>query len=42
VVEIASLEIFQDFQIEFIERIGTSIASSVSAAFAGQLKKVKT
>ncbi len=31
VIEIASLEIFQEFQIEFIERIGTSIASSLSA-----------
>jgi hypothetical protein len=29
VLEIASLEIFQDFQVEFVERIGTSIASSL-------------
>ncbi len=28
VIEIASLEILQDFQIEFVERIGSSIASS--------------
>ncbi len=31
VVEIASLEVFEDYQIEFIERIGTSIASSLAA-----------
>lgn len=35
VIEIATLEVFEDFQIEFIERIGTSIASSISTAFAG-------
>jgi hypothetical protein len=29
VIEIASLEIFGDFQIEFVERIGSSIASSL-------------
>ena len=39
VIEIATLEIFEDFQIEFIERIGTSIASSISAAFADRLTK---
>ncbi len=38
VIEIASLEIFQDFQIEFIERIGTSIASSLSGEHAGTSK----
>jgi hypothetical protein len=32
VIELASLEIFQDFQIEFVERIGSSIASSWSAS----------
>ncbi len=42
VIEIATLEVFEDFQIEFIERIGTSIASSISAAFAKELKKTKT
>jgi hypothetical protein len=41
VIELATLEIFEDFQIEFIERIGTSIASSISAAFAEELKKPK-
>jgi transcriptional regulator with GAF, ATPase, and Fis domain len=42
VIEIATLESFEDFQTEFIERIGTSIASSTSAAFAEELKKTKT
>jgi len=42
VIEIATLEVFEEFQIEFIERIGTSIASSISAAFAEELKKAKT
>jgi hypothetical protein len=42
VIEIATLEVFEEFQIEFIERIGTSIASSISAAFAGELKKTRT
>jgi GAF domain-containing protein len=42
VIEIATLEIFEDFQIDFIERIGTSIASSISAAFADQLNKANT
>ncbi len=42
VIEIATLEVFEEFQIEFIERIGTSIASSISAAFAEELKKTKT
>ena len=42
VIEIATLEVFEEFQIEFIERIGTSIASSISAAFADDLKKTKT
>jgi hypothetical protein len=38
VIEIATPEEFQDFQIEFVERIGTSIASSMSAAFADRWK----
>jgi hypothetical protein len=42
VIEIATLEVFEEFQIEFIERIGTSIASSISAAFAEEMKKTKT
>ena len=42
VIEIATLEVFEEFQIEFIERIGTSIASSISAAFAQELVKTKT
>ncbi len=42
VIEIATLEVFEEFQIEFVERIGTSIASSVSAAFSEELKKAKT
>jgi GAF domain-containing protein len=42
VIEIATLEVFEEFQIEFIERIGTSIASSISAAFADELKRIKT
>jgi hypothetical protein len=33
VIEIATLEVFEEFQIEFIERIANSIASSISAAF---------
>ncbi|KPL23337.1 MAG: hypothetical protein AMS23_06735 [Bacteroides sp. SM1_62] len=41
VIEIATLEVFEDFQIEFTERIGTSIASSISAAFAEELEKTK-
>jgi len=39
VLEIATLEVFEEFQIEFIERIGSSIASSISAAFTDELKK---
>jgi len=39
VIEIATLEVFEEFQIEFIERIGTSIASSISATFAYEQKK---
>ena len=42
VIEIATLEVFEEFQIEFIERIGTSIASSISAAFTDELKKTNT
>jgi hypothetical protein len=42
VIEIATLEVFEEFQIEFIERIGTSIASSISAAYADKLKKTNT
>ena len=42
VIEIATLEVFEEFQIEFIERIGTSIASSISAAFTKELKKTKS
>jgi hypothetical protein len=30
VTELASLEVFQDFQIEFVERIGASMASSIA------------
>jgi hypothetical protein len=41
VIEIATLEVFEQFQIEFIERIGSSIASSISVAFSAELKKTK-
>jgi hypothetical protein len=41
VIEIATLEVFEEFQVEFVERIGTSIASSISDAFAGELLKTK-
>ena len=35
VIEIASLEIIHDFQIEFVERIGSTIASSQPSATPG-------
>ena len=38
VIEIASLEVFQDFQIEFIERIGTGMASSIATSHSGTKK----
>lgn len=41
VIEIATLEVFEEFQIEFIERIGTSIASSISAALTEKIIKTK-
>ena len=42
VIELATLEIFEDFQIDFIERIGASIASSISAAFTSRPIKPDT
>jgi len=36
VIEIASLDVFEDFQIEFIERIGASMASSIATFHSGE------
>ena len=36
VIEIASLEVFENFQIEFIERIGNSLASSIATIHSGR------
>ena len=36
VIEVASLEIFKNFQIEFIERIGNSMASSIATIHSGR------
>jgi hypothetical protein len=36
VIEIASLDVFQNFQIEFIERIGASMASSIATFHSGE------
>jgi hypothetical protein len=38
VIEMGSLEVFQDFQIDFIERIGASMASSIAAFHSGRLQ----
>ena len=35
-IEIASLDVFQNFQIEFIERIGASMASSIATFHSGE------
>ena len=41
VIEIASLEVLPEFQIEFVERIGSSIASSFSGEQVGSSKPPK-